>query len=32
MSVVSVDSVVPDKVLDQVRKLPNVLTVKQVRI
>jgi D-3-phosphoglycerate dehydrogenase / 2-oxoglutarate reductase len=32
MSVVSVDSVIPDKVLDDVRKLPNVLTVKQVRI
>jgi D-3-phosphoglycerate dehydrogenase len=32
MSVVSVDSVIPDKVLDQVRQLPNVLKVKQVRI
>ncbi|NTW61059.1 MAG: ACT domain-containing protein, partial [Nitrospirae bacterium] len=32
MSVVSVDSSIPDKVLDAVRKLPNVLSVKQVRI
>jgi len=32
MSVVSVDSVIPDKVMDAVRKLPNVLSVKQVRI
>jgi D-3-phosphoglycerate dehydrogenase len=32
MSVVSVDSTIPDKVMDAVRKLPNVLSVKQVRI
>jgi len=32
MSVVSVDSVIPDTVMDAVRKLPNVLSVKQVRI
>ena len=32
MSVVSVDSTIPDTVLDAVRKLPNVLSVKQVRI
>jgi D-3-phosphoglycerate dehydrogenase len=32
MSVVSVDSAIPDKVMDAVRKLPNVLSVKQVRI
>jgi D-3-phosphoglycerate dehydrogenase len=32
MSVVSVDSVIPDNVMDAVRKLPNVLSVKQVRI
>jgi D-3-phosphoglycerate dehydrogenase / 2-oxoglutarate reductase len=32
MSVVSVDSTIPDKVMDEVRKLPNVLSVKQIRI
>jgi hypothetical protein len=32
MSVVSVDSSIPDSVMDAVRKLPNVLSVKQVRI
>jgi hypothetical protein len=29
---VSVDSSISDKVLDAVRKIPNVLSVKQVRI
>ena len=32
MSVVSVDSTIPDKVMDEIRKLPNVLSVKQIRI
>jgi D-3-phosphoglycerate dehydrogenase len=32
MSVVSVDSVVPDAVMDKLRALPNVLKVKQIRI
>ena len=32
MSVVSVDSQIPDAVMDKVRALPNVLSVKQIRI
>jgi D-3-phosphoglycerate dehydrogenase len=32
MSVVSVDSVIPDRVMDLIKKLPNVLSVKQIRI
>ena len=32
MSVVSVDSSIPDKVMEEIRKLPNVLQVKQIRI
>jgi D-3-phosphoglycerate dehydrogenase len=32
MSVVSVDSVIPDRVMELIRKLPNVLSVKQIRI
>ena len=32
MSVVSVDSVIPDAVMDKIRALPNVLSVKQIRI
>jgi D-3-phosphoglycerate dehydrogenase len=32
MSVVSVDSVVPDAVMDKIRALPNVLSVKLIRI
>jgi len=32
MSVVSVDSPIPDKVMDEIKKLQNVLSVKQIRI
>jgi D-3-phosphoglycerate dehydrogenase len=32
MSVVSVDSVIPDRVMELIKKLPNVLSVKQIRI
>ena len=32
MSVVSIDSTIPDAIMDQIRKLPNVLKVKQIRI
>jgi D-3-phosphoglycerate dehydrogenase len=32
MSVVSVDSQIPDALMEKIKKLPNVLSVKQVRI
>jgi len=32
MSVVSIDSVVSDELMDKIKKLPNVLSVKQVKI
>jgi D-3-phosphoglycerate dehydrogenase len=32
MSVVSIDSVVSDELMDKIRKLPNVLSVKQIKI
>jgi len=32
MSIVSVDSTISDEIMNKVRKLPNVLSAKQVRI